>query len=185
MVLGIRVLIFCFNNTCHFFNSNNILKLKYNSLHMPKRKRVRLTDKQIHKYVKDQIDKSVDLSTTHWVKCKTSVTPTGHSLGRLYDLVRRRNYFDYGGWYEYLVGHHKVSSLSKRYMPDERIHSYIKMQIDNGVKLNSLHWQKGDKKVTPVGQTLNALHLLVRRKNYFEHDNWNAYIKWLKENYEN
>ncbi|MFH1240580.1 MAG: hypothetical protein V1672_05185 [Candidatus Diapherotrites archaeon] len=156
---------------------------------MLKHKRVPLTDKQIHNHIENQINKSVDLSTKHWVQSKKPVSSTGQSLRNLYELARSRGFFGHGNWYEYLVGHHKVSPRSQRYMPDERIHSYIKMQIDKGVDLSTTHWVQSRKPVSPTGQSLYALYILacsrkVGSDSFFGHGKWKAYIKWLKEDYE-
>ena len=116
---------------------------------MPNPGRTRIKDKVIHKRIKTQINKpGTAFSPGRWMKRK--------NLRQLYKLAQNRNWFGYGGWYKYLKGYHKVSALTRRHMPDKRIHHYIKLQLKKVENLSSRYWMENTKPVSPAGQSLNA-----------------------------
>lgn len=143
-------------------------------------------DNQLNHYINLQIQKGINLEASSWDKAHEPVMTNGLTLSKLYGLIRYRkkdgkNFIGYGGWYEYLEKVHGVNPTSPLFMPDNRVHQYISLQLKQGVQTEAKFWSRDTEPVAPTGHSLQSLYTLankrkIRGKTFFGYGSWSEYL---------
>ncbi len=77
----------------------------------------KIPPRQVHREIREQIKKNVNLEAKVWQENKGPVNQKGRSLSNLYHLARRnviggKSFFGHGDWYTYLEKHHKIMPIN-------------------------------------------------------------------------
>jgi hypothetical protein len=105
----------------------------------------------------------------------------------LYSIVKKsktgdKNFFGYGGWYPFLRGELGIEPLSKKYLPDRRLHKYIKDALGKG-KSSPIFWNESKEPVSPYGHSRMNLYSAAQRrqgsngKPFFGYGSWYDYLE--------
>ena len=88
------------------------------------------------------------------------LTDEQRELKNTYHTIRKKIgknglLFDgYGAWDNYLLKYHKVSPMHGQYLPDERIHHYVRMELKKGTNLRQIDLQRMSARVTEIDKEL-------------------------------
>ena len=153
------------------------------------------TDARIHELIGQAIPQANVLAAQHWMTSRKPTTlPTGQSLNALYQLaqirkVRGKPFFAHRTWEEYIKHQHHVESFGNEHMPDERIHHYIKLLVDQGASVRTKNWTDSSlPTLLPTKISRKALYTIAYRrkvsgKSFFGYKTWKEYIAALRNNF--
>ena len=140
---------------------------------------------RVNSLISQQLSRQVAAGPKNWIRSRTPVTATVHSLANLYNLARVQKkrgkpFFGHGDWYTYLNNMHGVSPLTRDYMPDARLHKVISQQLPRTTKARE--WQMSKEHDTPSGHSLANLYTLAytrrkRGKSFFGYGSWSRYLE--------
>ncbi len=149
----------------------------------------RITDEQIHAWVKQGIQEHGTTTLTYWQSGRHSIS-TGKPLSQIFNLARQRRvyaskFFGHGTWTKYLQAHHGIvkSRVEKTPLPrettkprktytDDEIHSLISEEIQRTGLTSTTDWQ-GKHKTRARGNLYN----LANARNFFGYKNWREYLE--------